>query len=303
MSCLGVERGREGSQVLRAPYFKTGGDLNEECCTAVFHAAQRKLNSSLKGEAGTCFQQKCLFILEWNPSGRDSRTGPWDKSRVKALLARLSSASTGHTGSRPMGQQCPSAVQDEGCRTPLCFGPASFISWYHPWVGSTESSQEDHTLLKEARKNKGKKPSRQNYILKPPGSRRCRIILHPIILQLASTSPMHYINGKNTLKKYIVKCRITSTILGFSSDATEDREGWLPRFCSVEAEAALVYAISYLTREVKRNFLLLTSVALLKALVPSSSQATLGTCSATASSYCPSRTTDFHSKHSHSFNN
>lgn len=47
-----------------ALHFKTGGDLNEECCTAVFHAAQRKLNSSVKGEAGTCFQQKCLFILD-----------------------------------------------------------------------------------------------------------------------------------------------------------------------------------------------------------------------------------------------
>lgn len=36
-----------------ALHFKTGRDLNEECCTAVFHAAQRKLNSSVKGEAGT----------------------------------------------------------------------------------------------------------------------------------------------------------------------------------------------------------------------------------------------------------
>lgn len=67
MSSLGVDRWREGSQVRMALHFKTGGDLNEECCTAVFHTAQRKLNSSVKGEAGACFQQKRLSILEWKP--------------------------------------------------------------------------------------------------------------------------------------------------------------------------------------------------------------------------------------------
>lgn len=41
-SCLGVERGREGGDPgARALRFNTG-DLNEECCTAVFHGAQRK---------------------------------------------------------------------------------------------------------------------------------------------------------------------------------------------------------------------------------------------------------------------
>lgn len=51
----------------------------------------------------------------------------------------------------------------------------------------------------------------------------------------------------------MVKCRIICIIFGFSSDATKYKVGWLPLFCSVDEEPALVYVISYLTPEVKRG--------------------------------------------------
>lgn len=63
-----------------------------------FKAAQREINSTEKGEAASCFQQKCLFILQWKSiRRRQQNRSEGDKSRGKTLLTWLSSASKGNT--------------------------------------------------------------------------------------------------------------------------------------------------------------------------------------------------------------
>lgn len=230
MSSLGVDRWREGSQVLMALHFKTGGDLNEECCTAVFHTAQSKLNSSVKGEAGACFQQKCLFILEWKPirKRQQNRSVRQKQSQDAADPAELC-----QHGVRRLSPHALE-MQDEGCGTPLCSRPASF---------KTEKNKDEKQAARTTSWNHHEAGDVGSFCI----SSFCSVL----VLLLCITQNTQ--KTQNKLKKWMVKCRIIWIIFGFSSDATKYKVGWLPLFCSVDEEPALVYVISYLTPEVNRG--------------------------------------------------
>lgn len=88
-SCVSAEPAGRGEGGRGARYSalvsKQRAHLNEECCAAVLQAAQRKLHSCVKGEAGTRFTQKGLFMLEWKSSRRSAEQVP-QRPRLSCCL-------------------------------------------------------------------------------------------------------------------------------------------------------------------------------------------------------------------------